>query len=104
MLTTHIHPALPRIGGWNTLAAPPRTAKTRSSVEVQICDTRKLSLDRPLHAARTAGNTAAAPPGEGGGGGGDIMPAHLWLGRPRTTSEGGLRPSRPAESLGKTVF
>ena len=30
MASTPIHPALPRTGGWNALAAPRRTAMTRS--------------------------------------------------------------------------
>ena len=49
----------------------------------------------PLRPSRSAGahrwKYRRRAAGEGGGGGGDIIPAHPWLGRPRATSDVGLR-------------
>ena len=49
----------------------------------------------PLRPSRSAGahrwKYRRRAAGEGGGGGGDTMPARPWLGRPRATSDVGLR-------------
>ena len=90
---TPIHPALPRTGGWN----PPRSPPAH----------RQYPVPRRLDQPDAAGKNQRRPPppsprrwkhrrraaGKGAGGGDDIISAHLWLGRPRATSQGGLRPS-----------
>ena len=88
-----MHPAPSRTGGWNPLAAPPRTAKTRSFCLCTGSGSAVTLLRRPPPAQPAPLETRRRAAEEGGRGGGDIIHARLWLGRPRAASEGGLRPS-----------
>ena len=72
-------------------APPARRRGLSLSVRAPISEISKQSLDRPPPRSPHRWKYRRRAAGEGGGGGGDIIPAHPWLGRPRATSDVGLR-------------